>query len=81
MAVAPQVHAGEFTLWSSSQIPHILKVFLTATTGLPEHKLRVVAPAVGGGFGSKLQVYAEEFISLALANLLGVPVRWTEDRS
>jgi carbon-monoxide dehydrogenase large subunit len=81
VAVAPQVHGGEFTLWSSSQIPHILKVFLTATTGLPEHKLRVVAPAVGGGFGSKLQVYAEEFISLALANLLGVPVRWTEERS
>ena len=51
------------------------------TTGYDEHKLRVIAPSVGGAFGSKLDVYAEELIAVALARKLGVPVRWTEDRS
>ena len=45
------------TLWSATQIPHILRVMLALSTGIPEHQLRVVAPDVGGGFGSKLQVY------------------------
>ena len=54
---------------------------LAATTGVPEHKLRVVAPAVGGGFGSKLNVYAEELLALALARKLRAPVRWTEERT
>jgi carbon-monoxide dehydrogenase large subunit len=81
VAVVPQPHGGEVTVWSATQIPHILKIMLTATTGMPEHKLRVIAPAVGGGFGSKLDVYAEELIALALARQLQVPVRWTESRS
>ncbi|MET0902452.1 MAG: xanthine dehydrogenase family protein molybdopterin-binding subunit [Acidimicrobiales bacterium] len=81
VAVVPQPHGGEVTVWSATQIPHILKVMLTATTGMPEHKLRVIAPAVGGGFGSKLDVYAEELIALAVARQLQVPVRWTEGRS
>ena len=81
VAVVPQPHGGEVTVYSATQIPHILKIMLAATTGMPEHKLRVIAPAVGGGFGSKLNVYAEELIALALARQLNVPVRWTEGRS
>src|SRR5690606_13149313 len=81
VAAVPAAHGGEVTVYSSTQIPHILKVMLAVTCGVPEHKLRVIAPAVGGGFGSKLDTYAEEFLALALATRLGVPVRWTETRS
>jgi carbon-monoxide dehydrogenase large subunit len=71
---------GEFTLWSSTQIPHIAKVTLSGTCGIPESKLRVVAPDVGGGFGSKLNVYAEEALALALTKETGRPVKWIEER-
>jgi len=77
----PSTAQGSFTLWSSSQIPHIVKVAMTLGTGIPESKLRVIAPRVGGGFGSKLQVYAEEMLGLVLAKRLGRPVKWTETRS
>ncbi len=70
-----------FTLYSSTQIPHIARYLLSLITGIPEDKLRVVAPDVGGGFGSKLQVYPEEALMLALAKRLGQPVRWIETRS
>ncbi len=73
--------AGEFTMWSATQIPHIAKVTLAMTLGIPETKLRVIAPDVGGGFGSKLNVYAEEAICLALARRLGRPIKWVEERS
>jgi len=81
VCVVPQPFAGEFTIYSATQIPHILKIMLGITCGLPEHKLRVIAPSVGGAFGSKLNVYAEEVLALALANRLQQPVVWTEDRS
>ena len=81
VVVQPVAAAGEFTMWSSTQIPHIAKVTLALTLGIPEMKLRVIAPDVGGGFGSKLNVYAEEAICLALARRLGVPVKWVADRS
>ncbi|SFP76711.1 carbon-monoxide dehydrogenase large subunit [Actinomadura madurae] len=71
----------EFTLYSATQIPHILRLMLATVTGIPEHRLRVVAPDVGGGFGSKLQVYGEEVLALLLARRLGRPVKWTETRS
>jgi carbon-monoxide dehydrogenase large subunit len=71
----------EFTVFSSTQIPHVLRTMLALVTGIPEHKLRVVAPDVGGGFGSKLQVTAEEVIALLAARKLGKPVKWTESRS
>ena len=71
----------EYTMWSATQIPHILRVMLALVTGIPEHKLRVIAPDVGGGFGSKLQVTAEEVLALLLARKLGRPVKWTESRS
>jgi carbon-monoxide dehydrogenase large subunit len=81
VCVVPQPFAEEYTIYSATQVPHILKVMLAITCGLPEHKLRVIAPAVGGGFGSKLNVYAEEVLALALARRLKRPVRWIEDRS
>ena len=71
----------EFTLWSATQIPHVLRFLLAAVLGIPEQKLRVVAPDVGGGFGSKLQVTAEEFLTVLIARKLGRPVKWTESRS
>ncbi|MFA1549072.1 xanthine dehydrogenase family protein molybdopterin-binding subunit [Actinomadura chokoriensis] len=71
----------EFTLYSATQIPHILRLMLATVTEIPEHRIRVVAPDVGGGFGSKLQVYGEEVIALLLARRLGRPVKWTETRS
>ena len=81
VVVAPIAAADEYTVYSSTQIPHVLRVMLALTTGTPEHKLRVITPDVGGGFGSKLNVYAEEVIALVLAKKLGRPVRWTESRS
>ncbi|WP_131740365.1 xanthine dehydrogenase family protein molybdopterin-binding subunit [Actinomadura roseirufa] len=71
----------EFTLYSATQIPHILRLMLATVTAIPEHRIRVVAPDVGGGFGSKLQVYGEEVLALLLARRLGRPVKWTESRS
>jgi len=72
---------GELTLWSSTQIPHILRLTLAGVVGIPEARLRVIAPDVGGGFGSKLDVYAEEALCLALARRLKRPVKWIEERS
>ena len=77
----PSPASGEFTLYSATQIPHILRTTLSMVTGIPEAKLRVVAPDVGGGFGSKLNVYAEEALALALARRLGRPIKWIEERS
>jgi aerobic carbon-monoxide dehydrogenase large subunit len=77
----PMPITGEMTMWSSTQIPHILRTLLALTLGIPESKFRVIAPDVGGAFGSKLDVYAEEAICLAIARKLGVPVKWVEERS
>ena len=71
----------QLTMWSATQIPHILKTLAAATAGVPEHKLRVIAPDVGGGFGGKLQVTPEEILVLAASVKLGKPVKWTETRS
>ncbi|MGI9658650.1 MAG: xanthine dehydrogenase family protein molybdopterin-binding subunit, partial [Gaiellaceae bacterium] len=72
---------GELTLTSATQIPHVLRTTLSGVLGMPESKLRIVAPDVGGGFGSKLDVYAEEALCLALTRRLGRPVKWVEERS
>ncbi len=72
---------GDVTVWSTTQIPHILRLLLAATLGVNESKVRVIAPDVGGGFGSKLDAYAEEFLAVALTRRLGVPVKWVEERS
>ncbi len=71
----------QITMWSSTQIPHVLRFLAAAMLGIPESKLRIVAPDVGGGFGGKLQTTPEEFISLVVARRLGKPVKWTETRS
>jgi aerobic carbon-monoxide dehydrogenase large subunit len=81
IVVQPAAPQGEFTMWSATQIPHIVRTTMALTCGIPETKLRVIAPDVGGGFGSKLQVYGEEAICLVLARKLGVPVKWVEERS
>ncbi len=70
----------EWTLVSATQIPHILKVTLSGVCSIPESKLRIIAPDVGGGFGSKLNVYAEEALALVLAKKTGRPVKWIEER-
>jgi carbon-monoxide dehydrogenase large subunit len=79
--VQPVPAQGEFTLWSATQIPHVLRTTSALTTGIPESKLRVIAPEVGGGFGSKLNQYAEEALALAVAKRLGRPIKWIEERS
>ncbi|HEY3168288.1 MAG TPA: molybdopterin cofactor-binding domain-containing protein, partial [Candidatus Binatia bacterium] len=70
----------ELTVWSSTQIPHLLKTHLAKMLKLPEEQVRVIAPDVGGGFGSKLNVYAEEGLLGYLAVKLGRPVKWSEER-
>src|SRR6266581_1899555 len=80
-AVVCSCVGDEFTLWSATQIPHVLRVMLALVTGIPEQNLRVIAPDVGGGFGSKLQVTAEEVLALLIARKLRRPVKWTESRS
>ena len=71
----------QLTMWSATQIPHILRFALAATTGIPESKIRVIAPDVGGGFGGKLQTTPEEWIAVAAARRLAKPVKYTETRS
>ncbi len=73
--------SAQFTMWSATQIPHILRVMLSMSLGVPEHKVRVIAPDVGGGFGGKLQVCPEEFIAFLVARRMGKPVKYTESRS
>ena len=80
-AVVATCVADEVTLWSSTQIPHVLRFALAAFFGIPEQNIRVIAPDVGGGFGSKLQVTAEEVLAVLVARRLGRPVKWTESRS
>ena len=73
---------GDYTLYTTSQNPHLTRLLLGAyTLGVPEHKLRVVAPDVGGGFGSKIFHYAEEVLVLWAARKVGRPVKWTAQRS
>lgn len=74
--------SDEFTLWTTSQNPHIHRLLIAAfILGIPEHKLRVIAPDVGGGFGSKIYQYPEEVIVLYAAKKLNKPVKWTARRS
>jgi carbon-monoxide dehydrogenase large subunit len=76
--------AGEdaFTLYTTSQNPHVARLILSAFIGIaPEHKLRVIAPDVGGGFGSKIYVYAEETVCVWASKKVGRPVKWVADRT
>ncbi len=71
----------QIVMWSATQIPHILRFLLAATTGVSESKIRVIAPDVGGGFGGKLQSTPEEWVAFAVARKLGKPVKATETRT
>jgi len=88
-AMEPRVAIGEydegaeaFTLWNTSQNPHVARLVIAAFIGMaPEHKLRVIAPDVGGGFGSKIFIYNEEVVALWASKRVRRPVKWTCDRS
>jgi carbon-monoxide dehydrogenase large subunit len=73
-------HAGELTVWSSTQEPHTVRNTIAAVLGLPQRQVRVIAPDTGGGFGAKLNVYPEEVLVPWLAMRLGRPVKWVETR-
>ncbi|PTM52333.1 xanthine dehydrogenase family protein molybdopterin-binding subunit [Phreatobacter oligotrophus] len=88
-AMEPRAAIGEYdagndalTLYTTSQNPHVARLVLSAFIGIaPEHKLRVIAPDVGGGFGSKIFIYAEETVCVWAARKCGRPVKWTADRT
>jgi carbon-monoxide dehydrogenase large subunit len=80
-AVVCDPTGDQYRLWSSTQVPHILRLMLALTTGTPEHLVRVIAPDVGGGFGGKLQVTPEEVITFLVGKRLGKPVKYNESRS
>src|SRR6266567_4082846 len=73
---------SSFTLWNTTQNPHVARLVIAAFVGMaPEHKLRVIAPDVGGGFGSKIFIYPEEVVCLWAARKVNRPVKWNSDRS
>lgn len=76
-----QPATGDLTLYNTNQNPHIIRLLLAIVLGQPEHKLRVISPDVGGGFGSKIYLYADEVIACFASKQLGRPVKWTESRS
>ena len=81
-AVAQYTQAtGELTLWNTTQNPHIVRFLCSVVTGVPEDKLRVIAPEVGGGFGSKIAAYPADFVTVFCSKTLGRPVKWVETRS
>jgi len=88
-AIEPRAAIGDydtgsdsFTLWNTSQNPHVARLVIAAFVGMaPEHKLRVIAPDVGGGFGSKIFIYPEEVVCLWASKKVGRPVKWVADRS
>ena len=71
----------QVVLYSATQVPHIVRLMMSMTLGIPEHKMRVVAPDVGGGFGGKLQMTPEELLAVVIARKLGKPLKYTESRS
>src|ERR671930_1893208 len=80
-ALANPSVTGDVTLWMTSQNPHVHRLIMSAfVLGIPEHKLRVISPDVGGGFGSKIFVYPEECVVTWASRTLSRPVKWTADR-
>ena len=77
----PEPTSDGIVLYTATQVPHIVRMLLSLVTGIPDQRVRVVAPDVGGGFGSKLNFYAEEILATNIAKRLGVPIKWVEDRS
>jgi carbon-monoxide dehydrogenase large subunit len=79
--VLADYRAGSLTLWTSTQVPHFVRLFVALLLGLTEDHVRVIAPEVGGGFGSKLQIYGEELMACWASRKLGRPVKWIETRT
>jgi len=79
--VDPRGTGDQITMWTTTQIPHVLRTMLTLSQGIPEEQLRIIAPDVGGGFGGKLEVTPEEVATLMVARKLGKPAKFTETRS
>jgi carbon-monoxide dehydrogenase large subunit len=79
--VLADYRAGSLTLWTSTQVPHFVRLFMALLLGISEDHVRVIAPEVGGGFGSKLQIYGEELLACWCSRKLGRPVKWIETRS
>ena len=77
---AARFEAGRLTLWSSSQVPHMVQTCIAEHMGVAQEDIRVIVPEVGGGFGMKAAVYPEELLVAAAARRLGAPVKWTQDR-
>jgi aerobic carbon-monoxide dehydrogenase large subunit len=73
--------SGRLTLWSTTQAPHAHRTLLSTMTGLPEHKIRIVSPDIGGGFGNKVPVYPGYLCAIVGSMVTGRPVKWIEDRS
>jgi carbon-monoxide dehydrogenase large subunit len=71
----------QITMWTATQVPHFVRIFMALVTGVPESKIRVIAPDVGGGFGGKLQFTPEEVITFLVARRLGKPAKYTESRT
>ena len=72
---------GTMTVWLSSQSPHFVRLFLAGALSIPENKIRVISPDVGGGFGSKISPYSEDWLVPAAAKMSGRPVKWIETRT
>ena len=72
---------GELTVWNTTQNPHIVRFLTSLVLGLSEDKIRVIAPEVGGGFGSKIAAYPADFVTMFCSRKLGRPVKWTETRT
>ena len=79
--VLADYRAGSLTVWSSTQVPHFVRLFLALLLGISEERVRVIAPEVGGGFGSKLQVYGEEVLACWCSRKLDRPIKWIETRT
>ena len=71
----------KMTLWTSTQVPHKVRTLVAIQIGMPENRMRVIAPEVGGGFGSKLNIYREEALAAFVSRELGLPIKWVESRS
>jgi aerobic carbon-monoxide dehydrogenase large subunit len=79
--VLADYRAGSLTLWTSTQVPHFVRLFAAILLGMSEERVRVIAPEVGGGFGAKLQIYGEEILLAWCSRKTGHPVKWIETRS
>ncbi len=73
--------SGQLTLWSTTQAPHAHRTVYALVAGLPEHKIRIIAPDIGGGFGGKVPIYPGYVCAIVASLLIGKPVKWAEDRT